>query len=499
MFCPRCGTENPETNKYCRSCRENLQLVSQAIKNHLPVVLASKVDQLLDSRSERFRRDSLLNLLMSLTILFGGLISWRKGYSGPFSTPLFFLPLALVWAWDAAREYRAYKRSLSPDFDWIGSDEELRDSLPHREDRLHARSLSPDFDWRGNGQGDYRDSLAYRLGRFVGRFYHSRRNLVTVGSVVSVGSAQFATGDNEPNYVGTRASHYADAPPPSVTESTTRQLGLIATGRKEASDKGASATYSVHAFPPSVTESRNRQLESSGAQSKEHPNVIYCTICGRASDQRVSCCLVCGANLDLIAKALEPPKQNSRTVKLDRFIRGRTNRLAWSKDSSLLMSGGLVVLVLLVGAWSSWSAPGWWYSLSLSVIFLVAHAWDRVAYRRISPEQRSTLPISEGALPKVNATPPVIDAGWEGFSEDGRVLRTDDATPPTIDVAESKPIHEWQRLYPDLWLLIEVTLEDDESGVSEGRLVATAEDRSAFLELDESYDDRYMVAIHGRN
>jgi hypothetical protein len=492
MFCPKCGAENPETNQYCRACRESLQVISQAMKSRLPVVIASKVDQILDSRSERFRRDSLLNLLMSLTTLFGGLISWLKGYSGPFSAPLFFLPLALVWAWDAAREYRAYKRSLSPDFDWIGSDEELRYSLAHREKRLDARSLSPDSDWRGTGQADYRDSLAYRLGTFVGKFFSSRRNLGTVAP------AQFATVDNLPNYGGTRSSSYADAPPPSVTESTTRQLGLIATDRKEASNKAASATYSAHAFQPSVTESTTRDLNSLGTAPKEQPRIIYCAICGRPSDRPVSSCPICGANLDLIAKALEPPKQNSRTVNLDRFIRGRTNRLAWSEDYSLLMSCMLVALVLLVGAWSSWSTPGWWYSLSLSVIFLVAHVWDRIAYRRISPEQRSTLLISESALPKVNATPPVIDADWKVFSEVGRVLRIDDSAPAMIDATESKPIREWQRLYPDLWLLIEVSSED-EWGVSKGKLVATAEDRVAFQGLDESYDELFLIAIHGRH
>ena len=59
MYCPKCGTENAETNKFCRACRENLKVVSQAMKR-LPVVLASRFDQMLDSRSERFRRDSVI-------------------------------------------------------------------------------------------------------------------------------------------------------------------------------------------------------------------------------------------------------------------------------------------------------------------------------------------------------------------------------------------------------------------------------------------------------
>jgi hypothetical protein len=65
MYCPKCGTENAESNKYCRACRENLGLISQAIKQRLPVMIASRLDQILDSRSERFRRDSVLGFAAS--------------------------------------------------------------------------------------------------------------------------------------------------------------------------------------------------------------------------------------------------------------------------------------------------------------------------------------------------------------------------------------------------------------------------------------------------
>src|SRR5262245_5029193 len=69
MYCPNCGTENVETNKFCRACRENLKVVSQAMKQQLPVVLASRFDQMLDSRSERFRRDSVISFLIGLIFL----------------------------------------------------------------------------------------------------------------------------------------------------------------------------------------------------------------------------------------------------------------------------------------------------------------------------------------------------------------------------------------------------------------------------------------------
>lgn len=35
MFCPKCGTKNPETGKFCRSCGTDLHTVSQALTGKL--------------------------------------------------------------------------------------------------------------------------------------------------------------------------------------------------------------------------------------------------------------------------------------------------------------------------------------------------------------------------------------------------------------------------------------------------------------------------------
>lgn len=119
MFCPKCGIENAETNKYCRACRENLIIVSQAMKQRLPVVLASRLDQMLDSRSERFRRDSILWLLMGLVHLLAIL---SGTYGKPDVIRVFLFPLLFLSG--ACWEYFAYRRSLAPDFDWEAASEE---------------------------------------------------------------------------------------------------------------------------------------------------------------------------------------------------------------------------------------------------------------------------------------------------------------------------------------------------------------------------------------
>jgi hypothetical protein len=118
MYCPKCGTENAETNKFCRACRENLKVVSQAMKQRLPVVLASRFDQMFDSRSERFRRDSVLFFLMGLVFL----VAKLSGV-GAFGWILITL---LFSAWS----YLAYRRSMAPDFDWGTSSEETINAEP---------------------------------------------------------------------------------------------------------------------------------------------------------------------------------------------------------------------------------------------------------------------------------------------------------------------------------------------------------------------------------
>src|SRR5438876_4134616 len=107
MFCPKCGTQNADTNKYCRNCRENLKVVSLAMKRRLPVVLASKVDEVLDRKSERFRRDSIYNALAGASCLSIGLIG-RSGFEF-----WYLILLSCLGFGTSLWEYLVYRRSLS--------------------------------------------------------------------------------------------------------------------------------------------------------------------------------------------------------------------------------------------------------------------------------------------------------------------------------------------------------------------------------------------------
>jgi len=110
MYCPKCGTQNADTNKYCRACREDLQLVSQALNKHLPMMLAGRIDSVLASKSERFRRDSFLSLAVASGCLASGLaeLSRRETRWLPF----FLVAAAGCFLLFSLWNYLAYKYSL---------------------------------------------------------------------------------------------------------------------------------------------------------------------------------------------------------------------------------------------------------------------------------------------------------------------------------------------------------------------------------------------------
>lgn len=63
-----------------------------------------------------------------------------------------------------------------------------------------------------------------------------------------------------------------------------------------------------------------------------------------------------------------------------------------------------------------------------------------------------------------------------------------------INSEEVKPIADWEKLYPEVWLFIEVTREDMWE-VYEGKLIATADDPMEFLDLDKDYNERGVVTL----
>ncbi len=66
-----------------------------------------------------------------------------------------------------------------------------------------------------------------------------------------------------------------------------------------------------------------------------------------------------------------------------------------------------------------------------------------------------------------------------------------------INAEEAKTIAEWESLYPDLWMLIEVT-RADQWEVYEGKLIATAIDPMELVDIGKSYDQRGIMTLETR-
>lgn len=72
------------------------------------------------------------------------------------------------------------------------------------------------------------------------------------------------------------------------------------------------------------------------------------------------------------------------------------------------------------------------------------------------------------------------------------------AEPRIINAQEERPLAEWQEMYPDLWLLLEIT-EEDEGEPLKGRLIAVDPEDMSLVPLWQKYAQQRKITamIHG--
>jgi hypothetical protein len=95
------------------------------------------------------------------------------------------------------------------------------------------------------------------------------------------------------------------------------------------------------------------------------------------------------------------------------------------------------------------------------------------------------------------STTAVAESIADDFESERAELLRRAAEKPTlrmINADQPAPITEWQRLYPELALFIEVT-KADFSQVYEGKLIATAERSIEFLDLNNEFRQRGLVSL----
>jgi len=70
--------------------------------------------------------------------------------------------------------------------------------------------------------------------------------------------------------------------------------------------------------------------------------------------------------------------------------------------------------------------------------------------------------------------------------------------PQIVEAQEERPLAEWQQLYPDLWLLLEV-IEEEEGEPRQGRLIAVDPEDITLVPLWQEYgrQGKITAMIHG--
>ena len=111
MFCPKCGIQSDDEPRFCRSCGEDLRVISQAMSIRIPAFLANKMDAYIERQNQRLRTQWIGYLVMGAIFIFVGFYevtggaSWAsEWFNLAFGSFMLFLGL-----WDSI----VYKRSLS--------------------------------------------------------------------------------------------------------------------------------------------------------------------------------------------------------------------------------------------------------------------------------------------------------------------------------------------------------------------------------------------------
>jgi hypothetical protein len=112
MYCPKCGLQNHDDQRFCRSCGENLKVISQAMTRRLPAFLVRKMDAYIESKNRGLRRQSIGNAVVGSMFIFLGfyhVIGTGAAWANEWFSVAFGCFLLLLGFWD----YMVYKRSLS--------------------------------------------------------------------------------------------------------------------------------------------------------------------------------------------------------------------------------------------------------------------------------------------------------------------------------------------------------------------------------------------------
>ena len=112
MYCPTCATQNETGVKYCRSCGQDLKLVSLALSKSGPVMLLNRISVELEQDKERRQQPRLTRGLYWTALSLVFFVSWcirLYRYAGSFGvTEVLGLLSAFLILGFGVREFARY-------------------------------------------------------------------------------------------------------------------------------------------------------------------------------------------------------------------------------------------------------------------------------------------------------------------------------------------------------------------------------------------------------
>ena len=94
MFCPNCATKNIEGAHFCRSCGANVSLLPQALSGQLPAAQDEQLDRYSRRRKRRYEQDVPPSFEKGIVNVFMGI-----GFLVAALAVLFKFPGGFTWGW----------------------------------------------------------------------------------------------------------------------------------------------------------------------------------------------------------------------------------------------------------------------------------------------------------------------------------------------------------------------------------------------------------------
>ncbi|PYS43596.1 MAG: hypothetical protein DMF71_06705 [Acidobacteria bacterium] len=94
MFCPKCATQNVEGASFCRSCGANISLLPQALSGQLPVAPEPYLDRMSRRRRKRYEEDVPASFEKGIVNVFMGI-----GFLVAALAVMFKFPGGFTWGW----------------------------------------------------------------------------------------------------------------------------------------------------------------------------------------------------------------------------------------------------------------------------------------------------------------------------------------------------------------------------------------------------------------